>query len=98
MKPAPMIPTRIGRFSFSRICSSVSTIHMGSAPHVGAGEMSLAGLVRHCRRHPALQIPLDFHEGPESLVLLGYDGHRHRPAQAEMRIVKIGRASCRERV
>src|SRR4051794_28370258 len=71
MKPAPIIPTRIGLPSSSRFCSARSTMIIASLSNA----------------HAPLELRLDRVEPLPATVLLGDLADRQRPGEAEPGVV-----------
>src|SRR6185369_7356734 len=73
MKPAPIMPTRIGLPCSSRARSALSTM--------------IIAVVRSSEGHALLELGLDFHERLPSVVLVRDDREWERPAQTQGRII-----------
>src|SRR4051812_47648662 len=91
MKPAPTIPTRIGRPSCSRAFRALSTMIILSSACVVRFE---AG--RRSRAHLARELRFDLVEQRPGRVLRRHLGDRQRPRQAQAGIV-VAQAAFRAR-
>src|SRR5262245_21298559 len=80
MKPAPIMPTRIGFPCSSRALSARSTMIMTASARAGCSLRSPAA-------HSALHLRLDLVEPLPALVFGRNFRHRERPLEAEPRVV-----------